>query len=454
MKDLSYMHPRDQKQAVLHQLIQELDPLSLRDLLEKLGGGYAERSVRRWLAEMVEEGLVEKLGRKRGTRYQAIKRSSQRRAGMPSSCFGSESFRVIEQVRRPIYERMPVAYVEEWLDAYHPNVTFYISSHFRSQLHQAGKRSQQEDPAGTYAHQIFNRLLIDLSYNSSRLEGNTYSLLDTQRLVLKGESAEGKLDQEKIMILNHKEAIRYLVDAIPHLNITQEVICTLHYLLADGLVDAQFAGKIRDHGVRIAGSTYVPFEDPKRIEIQLRRIIEKALLIEDPYERSIFLLVHISYLQAFTDVNKRTARLSANIPLVMHNLVPLSFNDVEQEDYTSAMIAIYELNDVRPIIDLYIFSYMRTCAMYNSTVKTLGFDEVRVRYRSLRRALIRSIILDGLTGEALKEYITSQANQSVPEKDQSDFLIDVYEDLEYLDPSRIAGLGITVDQLEEWKKHY
>ncbi len=91
-------------------------------------------------------------------------------------------------------------------------------------------------------------------------------------------------------------------------------------------------------------------------------------------------------MQAFSDVNKRTARLSANIPLIKNNFVPLSFNDVEREDYTSAMIAIYELQDIRPLLDLYVFSYMRTCALYDSTVKSMGFDEIRVRYRQQRRA--------------------------------------------------------------------
>src|SRR6202030_2042468 len=109
---------------------------------------------------------------------------------------------------------------------------------------------------------------------------------------------------------------------------------------------------------------------------EFERIIKKAALIENPYEQSLFLLIHITYLQAFSDVNKRTARLSANIPLIKSNLVPLSFNDVDRDDYTSAVIAIYELQNVRPIVDLYVFSYLRTCALYDSTVKTIRFDEV------------------------------------------------------------------------------
>lgn len=444
------MELKNKKMAVLHQLSQEGEAITLAELLEKLGEGYVERSVRRWLADMVEEGLLEKFGQKRGTKYQ-IKHRAHREAGSTASCFGLKSVKVLEQVRRPLYERNPVAYAAEWFDSYEPNATFYIPTNFRAQLQNAGNRSKKEDPAGTYAHQIFNRLLIDLSYNSSRLEGNTYSLLDTQRLLLEGASAEGKLDEEKIMILNHKEAIRYMVDNAYRLEVNEQTICTLHYLLADGLVEARYAGKIRDHGVRIGGSTYIPFEDKNRLESQLALIVRKAAMIENPYEQSLFLLIHISYLQGFSDVNKRTARLCANIPLVKSNLVPLSFNDVEREDYASAMIAVYEFQDVHPLLDLYLFSYMRTCALYDTTVKAMGFDELRVRYRQQRRGVIREVILKRLSGAAMKEYILAQTQELVKEADQQAFVQDVMEDLEEIDQSRLAGLGITPKELSAWK---
>ena len=102
------------------------------------------------------------------------------------------------------------------------------------------------------------------------------------------------------MILNHKEAIRYMVDNAPKLEITEQTICTLHYLLSDGLMDTRYAGKIRDHGVRIGGSTYIPFEDKKQLQFHLNRIIDKAASIENPFEQSLFLLAHISYLQGFS----------------------------------------------------------------------------------------------------------------------------------------------------------
>ena len=162
------------------------------------------------------------------------------------------------------------------------------------------------------------------------------------------------------------------------------------------------------------------------------------------------MLIHISYLQAFADVNKRTARLSANIPLIKSNVVPLSFNDVEKEDYTSAVIAIYELQDIHPILDLYVFSYMRTCALYDTTVKTIGFDEIRVRYRQQRRALIRDILVKNITGKAMQKYIAVQADKLVKKADRDAFIEDLMEDLQEIDESRIAGLGVTSSQLKSW----
>ncbi|HEY5259651.1 MAG TPA: hypothetical protein VIJ46_03315, partial [Rhabdochlamydiaceae bacterium] len=126
------MRLRSRKLTVLHQLSQESDPISLEELLQKLDGNQAERSVRRWLADMVQEGLVEKLGSKRATRYKVLQRAN-RHVGAISRCFRSESEGVLKLVRRPIYERIPIAYADEWLNTYVPNITFYIPLELRLQ---------------------------------------------------------------------------------------------------------------------------------------------------------------------------------------------------------------------------------------------------------------------------------------------------------------------------------
>lgn len=431
------------KMAVLEILRQQGKPIALADLLGQLEPNSKERTVRRWLSELSDEGLVEKIGQKKSTRYLAIS------SGI-SDNFASSSRKAIEYVQQPIYNRKPVTYNEEWLERYIPNETTYTSLQIRNEFNRAGKRSKDNEPAGTYAHHIYTRLLIDLSYNSSRLEGNTYSLIDTQRLLIKGEGATDKLDEEKIMILNHKEAIRYLVEKAENIEVTKETTCTLHYLLTDGLVPAEHAGKVRNHGVRIGGSTYIPIEDPRRLELQLQKICAKGAKIHDPFEQSIFLLAHISYLQAFTDGNKRTARLSANIPLIKNNFVPFSFNDIKREDYASAVIAIYELNKVQPLVDLLHSSYLRTCQLYDATVEAMGFDQVRVKYRQQRREIIRHIITNKLIGKPMESYIVERSKYLIQENDLPAFLEDVREDLKEMCAERIAGLGITIDQMHAW----
>lgn len=466
-----FVNKKDRKMAVFLALKQQDAPIDLPGLLEQLGPDYAERTVRRWLADMAEQGIVEKTGQKRGTRYRVIQRpptsarTSELQVTYPKSsvrqtfevrqdvaAYGFQGMEAIIYVRQPLFQRKPVSYNPEWLAQYTPNQTVYLPTVDRDELERAGRRSIDHEPAGTYARRIYNRLLIDLSYNSSRLEGNTYSLIDTERLIVQGVGVEGKLDQEKAMILNHKEAIRHLVDSADTIHIDYNEICTLHFLLAEGLIPAQYAGYMRDHGVRIGGSTYIPWESPTRLEKQLRLICQKAAHIQNPYEQSLFLLAHVAYLQAFTDVNKRTSRLCANIPLIQNNLVPLSFNEVKKDDYASSMIAVYELNDIRPLAALYRNSYLRTCEQYDSTAEAAGFDEIRVRYRRQRRELIGHIVTHCLTGDGMNNYIQFQVQQLIPNEHRANFLEDVQEDLNNIAPQRIAGMGVTVGQLQAWLK--
>lgn len=440
------------KLAVLRALQSHKHAISLPELLTLLPTDYAERSVRRWLAELADEGKVAKSGQKRGTRYQSVenRRTQEVTQQKPLNIFNSSSINALEYVRQPIYKRKPTTYNQLLFDSYQPNQTGYFKPEKTEELVERGQRGSNQEPAGTYARRIYDRLLIDLSYHSSRLEGNTYSLIDTKRLLIEGMGVEGKLDEEKVMILNHKEAIRHLVDNARRIDVSYDEICTLHYLLADGLVPVRFAGKVRDHGVRIGASTYIPLESEERLLKQLTTIATKASLIANPYEQSLFLLVHIAYLQAFTDVNKRTSRLCANIPLIKNNLVPLSFNAIEKDDYAAAMLAIYELNEIQPLIDLYYASYLYSCQQYDVTAESLGFDEIRVRYRQQRREIIKEIIVDQLVGESIQTHIDSRTAQLIPEKYREDFTEDINEDLCEISPQRIAGMGITQQQLQRW----
>lgn len=445
------MTKNQKKLAVLLAVQASKKPISLPNLLFQLGSDFAERSVRRWLNELIKDDQIAKMGKKRGTYYQV---TSQEKIIHPlierEFLFSKQVDTALQYVEKPLFQRNPVTYSKKWIDAYQPNHTFYLTEDQRKKLKNVGKPELNEMPAGTYARKIYDRLMVELSYNSSRLEGNTYSLGDTEKLILEGIDTAGKLTTEKLMILNHKEAIRYLVDNAHRIEINFNSICTLHYLLSDNLILTKDSGKMRDHSVKISSSTYIPLDDSTRLKNQLNYICGIAKKINDPHEQSFFLLVHIAYLQAFSDVNKRTARLSANIPLIRYNLYPIAFHKISKDDYISAMIVIYELNDPRALAELYTFSYLYTAQEYNVLMHSMGFDEVRIRFRKKIREIIRNIILKKLFKQKMEKYIKNSVIENIPAEFQLECINTIHEDLKYIGPERIHGFGITQKELTNW----
>jgi Fic family protein len=434
--------------------------LSAADIVSALGK-VPDRTLRNWLRELVENGSVESRGERKGRRYLLRKRAlvpgtaELALDGQPpavQSIFSAHSQMLIRRVEAPLYDRPPATYREDWLRNYVPNESTYLSKKQCRELAELGKRDPIYGRAGTFIKKIYDRLLIDLAFNSSRLEGNTYTLLDTERLLLQGAAAPGKLDAERVMILNHKEAISYLVRSAERLQADEVTIRTLHYLLADSLVAPGAAGQIRDESIRVSGTTYAPIDGRERLAGLLFLVLEKAQAIKDPFEQSLFLLVHVSYLQAFIDVNKRTARLASIIPLIRGDYVPQSFVEVDQRAYLSATIAIYELNEVEPLADVYIWCYQRSCQRFDTNVQVVGFDEVAALYRTQRRAMVTKLVREKVPLHEVAEWITANVPNDVEPQHREKFISDVLAEVENLDASRIGGLGITPQELEIWQK--
>jgi Fic family protein/DNA-binding transcriptional ArsR family regulator len=435
-----------------------LSPAEIRSEI----GNVPERTLRNWLTSLVEEGAIEFRGERKGRQYRlrpdsnggtaAIGSVREERSTPTLEIFSPESLALIKRVEAPIYTRPPATYREDWLDSYVPNQSAYLTAKQRKELAALGKRDPIYGRARTYIKKIYDRLLIDFSFNSSRLEGNTYSLADTERLVLQGAAAPGKLDAERIMILNHKEAIAYLVRNVEALEVEEATIRTLHYLLADSLVSPDLAGQIRDESIRVSGTTYSPLEGRERLTRLLHLLLEKARAIADPFEQSLFLLVHISYLQAFIDVNKRTARLASIIPLIKGDYVPQSFVEMDSNSYLKATIAVYEFNEVEPLADIYVFSYQRSCQRYDTTAHSVGFDEIAALYRTQRRALVADLVRARVPREKMDEWIMANISPNIAPQHREKFLGDVVAEIKHLDASRIAGLGITREELEAWRR--
>lgn len=174
------------------------------------------RTVQRWLARLVGAGMIQAVGRGPARRYLVSPAAASEPALAATSDddipLGQQAIELRGRIRMPLARRLPVGYQREFLDAYQPNRTFYMPAEIRERLHVMGRSPVSERPAGTYARQIFDRLMIDLSWSSSRLEGNTYTRLDTQNLIEFGRLAEGKDRLQAQMILNHKDAIETLVE--------------------------------------------------------------------------------------------------------------------------------------------------------------------------------------------------------------------------------------------------
>ncbi len=366
----------------------------------------------------------------------------------------SESKRFLDYVAQSTNERTPVGYDQDFLRAYEPNKSYYLSPEQRNRLLAVGQVEAVERPAGTYARNILTRLLIDLSWNSSRLEGNTYSLLETKRLIELGETASGKDVAEAQMILNHKSAIEYIVESAQEERITSQEIRSIHALLSENLLgDPAASGRVRSIAVAIGGSTYVPLENPQVLNECFDLFVEKVNEINDPFEQSLFSIVHLSYLQAFEDVNKRTARLVANIPLVRENLRPLSFTDVDQAAYVKALLVVYEKTDISLMRDLYVWAYHRSSQRYTAIQQAMGEPNLlKLRCRTAIQEIVRSIILEKVPGERVVDEIRELLNaQNIPEAEREDVFNLVENEFISLHDGNAARFKVRPSEFEAWK---
>ena len=427
------------------------------------------RMLQRRLALLVEQKRLIAEGRSKGRRYRLPPGDLATRgepvepaiAKYPAPVeiyppVSPEAKAIREAVRAPIQNRHPVGYQRAFLENYRPNVSWYLSEETRQRLLEMGRPPDGERPAGTYARTIYSRLLIDLSWNSSRLEGNTYSLLETERLLELGETAEGKNALEAQMILNHKTAIELLVDQADEIGFNRYTILNLHALLADNLLaDPQAGGRLRRIPVGIEGTAYHPLEVPQLIEECFETILDTAAAIADPFEQAFFVLVHLAYLQGFEDVNKRVSRLAANIPLIRANLCPLSFVDVPERAYIDGVLAVYELNRVELLRDVFVWAYERSSARYSAVRQSLGEpDPFRLRYRALVAELVAEVVRAGMDKKAATALARQSAAAHVPVENQARFVEVVETEIMSLHEGNIARYRLRPAEYQAWRQDW
>ncbi len=323
-----------------------------------------KRSIQRMLADLVKEKKIVRTGKGPSTKYKSA-------------------------------ALLPIPYQRDFLKRYNPSKQPFFTQAESRALSLLGSKTANTIDLATYSARIHERLIIDLSWSSSKFEGNTYSLLETEKLLSENLTAQGKDHIETQMILNHKEAIKFIISNHSEVEFNGFTVKNVHALLSEELLKNPAAGgALRKIPVGIEGSRYIPLDVPQQINDEFEFILKKHATIRDPFERALFILIFIPYLQPFEDLNKRTSRVCCNIPLIKSGLTPVSFVNIDTQEYIDALKDIYEFNDILKMMNLFMKAYQYSAERYRLIKTALQApDPIAVRYRDIIKSTVRDCVL-------------------------------------------------------------
>ena len=319
-------------------------PLSSRDDIAKgIDFDGSDATMKRMIALGVQDGCIVVEGKARATRYRL---SDQAHLLMPLNL---DTYFSLDQDKRQVQTSFNFDLIRQQL----PVVTLFTDDEMTllNELQAEFKQHISEMTDNEYRKEM-ERLGIDLSWKSSQIEGNTYSLLETERLLRESKTADGKTKEEAVMLLNHKDALRFVLDNPDYLqHLTISHIEDIHQLLTKELsVDRG----IRHRRVGITGSNYHPLDNEFQIREAMRDTCNLINNKDSIFEKALLTLVLLSYIQAFSDGNKRTARITSNAILIANGYCPLSFRSVDSIDYKKAMLIFYEQNSLYAFKQIFI----------------------------------------------------------------------------------------------------
>lgn len=329
-------------------------PLAKRaEIGNALTAEMSDRTLKRVIADCVGKGFVEVVGKGPATRY---KLTPQAHVTMPLNL---DTYFDKDIDERTVQEGFNFCLIREIL----PKVRLFTDGELAT-LHEAQARFRQHllDMTETEYRKEMERLGIDLSWKSSQIEGNTYSLLETERLLKEKKTASGKTKEEAVMLLNHKDALDFILDVPDYLKeISISRIEEIHALLTKELGVER---NIRHRRVGITGTNYQPLDN----EFQIREALEDSCWIingkDEVFEKALLALVLLSYIQAFADGNKRTARIISNGILIANGHCPISFRSVDSMDYKKAMLMFYEQNNIAAFKQVFIDQFLFAVKTY------------------------------------------------------------------------------------------
>lgn len=329
-------------------------PLANRtEIMAGLTKAPSDSTMKRLLSAAVKEGNIETAGRGPATKY---KLTPQAHVTMPLDLATYFDKDIDERV---VQESFNFDLIREVL----PKVEIFTKEEL-SELFAAQKEFEKNTEGMTDLeyHKEMERLGVDLSWKSSQIEGNTYSLLETERLLKDKQTASGKTKEEAVMLLNHKDALDFVLDIPDYLKeLSVHRIEDIHSILTKEL---EVDRNIRHRRVGITGTNYRPLDN----EFQIREALEDTCTLvngkDNVFEKALLTLVLLSYIQAFVDGNKRTARITSNAVLIANGYCPISFRTVDSIDYKKAMLMFYEQNNIAAFKKIFIEQFLFAVKTY------------------------------------------------------------------------------------------
>ena len=431
--------------------------LNCKQILSALEHPITSRKLQYRLGLLARSGRLEKSRHGRWTVYKVpIAQASQASSGTSGGYAQDEANtgRASPSKKGAVKQKRHERYDRSLLDNYQPGVSGYLSKSERKHLLGLGKQDDIFQNPGDFAKYILRHLETDLSWNSSRLEGNSYSRRETWRLFSFGVLAAGKQPDESQMIANHREALEFIINSSSFIEFEASFIYNIHALLAKNLLrDVQAIGKLRRRQVEIGNSVYVPTDNPALIHECFHLVLSKAKAIKDPFEQALFVMVHLPYLQPFEDVNKRVSRYAANIPMIRNNLAPLSFTDVSVKEYIDAVLGVYELHEIEPLKELFISAYERSARQCQRARKSVDATlPHRTEHQSEMIVLVKEMVTLCLSRTDAVGYIDEWTRRKVIPDDQEQFREEAEDAILLMHEDTYRHYQITDVEYEAWKK--
>lgn len=333
----------DNRKQQIVEFVKAKGQCSSKDIFDGLGESYSYATLKRILTDLKTENYLITIGQGKGTKYLL---SPAYELICPIDI---ESYYEKEIDERQIIENFNLEVITEVLKKYN---SFTETELEKLSLLQKEYQKNISELSETEYKKELERLAIDLSWKSSQIEGNTYTLLETERLLKEKETASGKTKEEAVMLLNHKDALDFIIEHDDYLNpLTVSKIEDIHSILTKELAVER---NLRKRRIGISGTNYKPLDNEFQILDALGTSCDVINSKESVFEKALLALVLISYIQPFMDGNKRTARIVSNAILMNEKHCPLSFRTVDSIDYKKAMLLFYEQNNISRFKEIFI----------------------------------------------------------------------------------------------------